>query len=131
MDIIIWIGLTRKRNWIYSVTLNRNSIILWFCTIRLRTLTSRWEKGNVVPPKLFWIAHVWPNCPCVCVLRRAKKKRFMSPCLMGTWWHYHWDHFSVPQMCPSEDTMTAASMLRAAEIREAWCPAFKSLQNSF
>lgn len=70
-----------------------------------------------------------PKLP-VCFLRRAKK-RFMDLCLTGTWWHYHKDHCSVPQMCPTIEIMTVASMLRAAEIREAWCPVFKSLKTPF
>lgn len=58
--------------------------------------------------------------------KEPQKRGFMS-----TQWCYHKDHFSIPQMCPWGETMTAAFMLRAVEIREAWCPIFKSLQNSF
>ena len=79
MDIIIWIGLTRKRNWIYSVTLNRNSIILWFCTIRLRTLTSRWRERKRCTSKVIL------NCPrmtklpmCLCPEKGQKKEVYVS-----------------------------------------------------
>lgn len=58
------------------------------------------------------------------------KTRLGPPRLIGTRWHYHKDHFSVPQMRPSGDAMPAASMLRAAEIREAWCPVSQPLKNS-
>lgn len=67
----------------------------------LRKLGVVLEFRNDPCPKLSQITCVYQTA-CICLLRGAKK-RFVDLCHTGAWWHYHRNHCSVPQMCPTRD----------------------------